>query len=374
MSKPTNFLIFVAGWFVFGPLPVAGADWPSARGNANATGATAEALPADLQLLWKHSAGESGYEATAVISAGIVYVGDVDGTFSALRLADGSEVWNQKFEDAGFIAGAAIADNRLFVGDFNGIIRALDASDGALLWQAEAKGESYAAPNALAERVLVTSEAGELLSLDPASGELQWQFQIEAPLRCWPTVVEGRVLLAGCDERLHAVDVLTGKEVAGVDIDGPTGATPAILAGNALFGTEQGSFYQVAVKSLEIGWRYFDPNNPDAIHTAAAVDPRAIVFGTQGKNFFALDPKNGKVLWIFAVRGRVESSPVIAGDSVFLASKRGVIHRLDIATGEELWKYEAGGDFQAAFAIADGRIVIGNTDGTLYCFGAKESD
>ena len=89
MSKPTNFLIFVAGWFVFGPLPVAGADWPSARGNANATGATAEALPADLQLLWKHSAGESGYEATAVISAGIVYVGDVDGTFSALRLADG---------------------------------------------------------------------------------------------------------------------------------------------------------------------------------------------------------------------------------------------------------------------------------------------
>ncbi len=213
MSKPTNFLIFVAGWFVFGPLPVAGADWPSARGNANATGATAEALPADLQLLWKHSAGESGYEATAVISAGIVYVGDVDGTFSALRLADGSEVWNQKFEDAGFIAGAAIADNRLFVGDFNGIIRALDASDGALLWQAEAKGESYAAPNALAERVLVTSEAGELLSLDPASGELQWQFQIEAPLRCWPTVVEGRVLLAGCDERLHAVDVLTGMRI-----------------------------------------------------------------------------------------------------------------------------------------------------------------
>ena len=34
---------------------------------------------------------------------------------------------------------------------------------------------------------------------------------------------------------------------------------------------------------------------------------------------------------------------------------------------EFLW--EAGGGFTASPAVVDGRIVIGNTDGTLYCFG-----
>ena len=64
---------------------------------------------------------------------------------------------------------------------------------------------------------------------------------------------------------------------------------------------------------------------------------------------------------------------MIVGDSVFLATKRGVIHRLALATGEETWKYEAGGNFKSSFAVADNRLVIGNTDGTLYCFASPDA-
>lgn len=348
------------------------ADWPFYRGNELATAAVEEELPANLEVIWKHTLPDSGYEATALIVAGVVYVGDVDGTFYAYNLDDGSEVWQQKFEGSGFLAGAAYHDGRLYTGDFNGNIRALDATDGKELWQYEAKGEAYAAPNVVDGRVLITTEAGELISLAAASGKEQWHFQIEAPLRCWPTVVDGRVLLAGCDERVHVVDIVTGQEVAGVDIDGPTGSTPAMLDGKALFGTEQGSFYSIDIENVKIIWRYQDPENIDAIHTAAAVDSRIAVYGTQGKTAYALKPASGEVAWKFAVRSHVESSPVIAGDSAYLATKRGMIHRVDINSGKELWNYEAGGDFQASFAIADGRLVIGNTDGTLYCFGKKE--
>ncbi len=347
------------------------ADWPFSRGDELATGAVNEELPVELDVVWKHTLPDSGYEATAVIVEGIVYVGDVDGTFYAYRLSDGHEVWKQKIEDSGFLAGAAFHENRLYVGDFNGVIRALDAKDGKELWQYQAKGESYAAPNVVDGRVLATNEAGELVALKAESGELEWQFQIEAPLRCWPTVVEGRVLLAGCDERVHAVDVATGKEVASVDIDGPTGATPAMFQGHALFGTEQGSFYSINSQNMEINWRYRDAESIDAIHTAAAVNSQVAVYGTQGKLAYALKPMTGQVAWTFPVRSHVESSPVIAGDSAFLATKRGMIHRVDVNSGKELWNYEAGGDFQASFAFADGKLVIGNTDGTLYCFGAK---
>ena len=86
----------------------------------------------------------------------------------------------------------------------------------------------------------------------------------------------------------------------------------------------------------------------------------------------ALNPTTGDPNWTFPVRTRVESSPVIAGNAAFLATSRGRIHAVDLATGKETWQFEAGGGFTASPAISNGRIVIGNTDGALYCFGKRD--
>jgi outer membrane protein assembly factor BamB len=45
---------------------------------------------------------------------------------------------------------------------------------------------------------------------------------------------------------------------------------------------------------------------------------------------------------------------------------------LDLKTGREVWRYEAGGEVNASPAVAAGRMVIGTDAGNLYCFGAKE--
>jgi len=346
------------------------ADWPFYRGDERATGTVAEAVPDQIEVLWKKTIPESAFEATPVIAKGMIYLGDIDGTFYAYRLADGELEWKKSFPDCGFLAGATFANDRLFVGDYNGVVRALDASSGELLWKTELlRAEVYAPPNVVEGHVLVTSESGELASFDSATGKHLWTYEIEAPLRCWPTVVEGNVLLAGCDGRLHVVDVTTGKETAGIDIDGPTGSTPAIMAGNALFGTEQGSFYSIQQEPLEIKWRYFDPQHAQGIRTAAAVTEQAIVYGTQGRRVVAIQPEAGEIIWDFTTRSDVESSPVIVGDSVFVATKRGVLHRFNLADGKEQWQYIAGGGFQGSFAVTDGKLVIGSTDGTLYCLG-----
>jgi len=60
---------------------------------------------------------------------------------------------------------------------------------------------------------------------------------------------------------------------------------------------------------------------------------------------------------------------VIAGDRVYFGTKRGQLVALDVATGDQRWQFEAGGGFTASPAVSDGKLVIGSTDGTLYCFG-----
>ena len=297
MNRP-NYLAFLV-LLVGAPLSALAGDWPYCRGDLHATATVSEDLPKELKLLWKKTIEDGGFEGVAVVEQGVVYAGDNNGTVYALNLADGSTRWEQECEDSGFIAGGIVHGEQFTIGDYNGIIRSLDKATGNELWKFEMQGESYAAPYADANRILVTSEAGELVSLDPTTGEKQWEFQIEAPLRCWPTVVDGKVMLAGCDERLHAVEVESGKEVALTDIDGPTGSTPAVYDGKVLFGTEQGSFYAIEASSMEVAWHHIDPSYARSVRTAAAVSSQAIVYGTQGKTFFALSPDNGNKNWTF---------------------------------------------------------------------------
>lgn len=349
----------------------AAADWPLIRGDAAATGAVADELPLPLEIVWTYEAAESGFEATACIVGGVVYVGDVDGTFHAVKLADGEPVWTKKFEDAGFVAGSAIVDGKIFCVDYNGVVRCLDAASGELTWKFDTETALYAAPNVHEGRVLVAAESGQLFALDAATGEKLWEpFTIDQPLRCWPTVVEGRALVAGCDGRLHLVDVATGKGVESVDIGGPADGMPAVLGGRVYFCTASGVFHAMTIKPLAPAWQYGQRGQGEEIHAAAVTD-KIVVLGTHDKRLVGLEPATGKPLWTLPLRSRAESSPVIAGDLAVFGTVRGRLQAVNVTTGKEAWSEEVGGRFTASPAVSDGRVVIGNQDGVLYCVEGK---
>ncbi len=70
-------------------------------------------------------------------------------------------------------------------------------------------------------------------------------------------------------------------------------------------------------------------------------------------------------------RGRVDSSPVICGSRVVVASSDGRLYLLDLERGEQIWRYEIGAPLVSSPAVARGHIVIGSSDGSIYAF-AKE--
>jgi outer membrane protein assembly factor BamB len=74
-------------------------------------------------------------------------------------------------------------------------------------------------------------------------------------------------------------------------------------------------------------------------------------------------------VWTFATKSRVESSPAVAGNRVFIGSNDGRLYVLDAATGKKLWEYEAGSALSASPAISDGKVLIASQDGRVFCFG-----
>ena len=354
-------------------------DWPLARRDTMSTGSANSAIPERFETLWTYRAAENaGFDATAVVADGIVYVGDTEGTVHAIRLADGKSVWTKQFKDSSFGAAAAIdqQNGRLYVGDLYGFVRCLAIADGTEIWKNEQDAEIYAGPMIFEDSVLVTSESGTLTCFDGASGEERWQFEIDAPLRCTPTIAEGSVMLAGCDSKLHFIDATSGTETGIVEIDGPTGCTAAVRGSRAFFGTEGGTFYAIDVpcgknNDADVAWTYRDARRGQPIRAAAALGDNIVIYGSQGKAIYGLDQENGEEKWKLVTRSRVESSPVIAGDRVVAATVGGVIYVLDVATGKEIRKIEVGGSFVASPVVVDQKILLGNEDGALYCFGIK---
>jgi outer membrane protein assembly factor BamB len=344
--------------------------WPLFRGDSQATGVSSDRLPEKLDRLWTFSAAKGGFDATAAIVDGVVYIGGTGDKFYAVDLATGERRWEFP-ASAGFNASAAVRQGRVYVGDTDGQFHCLDAATGKEKWNFQTDGEIDSSANFCDDRVLFGSQDSYLYCLDAESGRLAWKYQSQDQIRCFATVVENLGFVAGCDGHLHVVDLRRGEGIGEVKIDSPTMASPAVLNGTVFVGTEGQDFFAIDPRKLSIAWHYQNHGHGAAFRSSAAVTPEAVIVGSRDKQLHAFNPKTGQPLWSFVAKGRIDGSPVVVGDRAFVGSADGRLYAIGVKTGEKLWQFEMGGAVSASPAVAQGRLVIGNDSGQLYCFGEK---
>ena len=81
--------------------------------------------------------------------------------------------------------------------------------------------------------------------------------------------------------------------------------------------------------------------------------------------------KTGAPAWQFTARGKVDASPVIAGDRVWIADSTGRLFAIKVSDGKPQFEIELGGGFTGSPAIADDRLVIASRRGVVYCLGKQ---
>jgi outer membrane protein assembly factor BamB len=142
--------------------PISKGAWPLFRGDAAATGVAGGTLPDTLELLWSKQIDNGAFEATATIVDGVVYLGDLDGTFYALELASGAEKWKKK-RDTSYNASAAVRDGKVYIGDMDGKFFCLKASDGTEEWSFTTNAEINGGPNFWKDNSLFADGRGRSL-------------------------------------------------------------------------------------------------------------------------------------------------------------------------------------------------------------------
>jgi len=69
-------------------------------------------------------------------------------------------------------------------------------------------------------------------------------------------------------------------------------------------------------------------------------------------------------------RASIANSPTIAGNTVFVPDSIGLLHAVDLSTGQKIWQYKSEGGFETAPLIFDGRLYLGDMDGLFHCVDA----
>ncbi len=140
----------------------------------------------------------------------------------------------------GGLAGApVIAGGQVYVGNGGGTFSALRVTNGSELWSVPVGASGAAA--VIAGAVFVVSDTSQLLRIDAASGQVIWATQLPEFTKpekrkgfiahYGPVIAGGQVIVAGTDGRLRFFDPIGGAETYSADLPSGAASAPIVAAG-----------------------------------------------------------------------------------------------------------------------------------------------
>lgn len=111
--------------------------------------------------------------------------------------------------------------------------------------------------------------------------------------------------------------------------------------------------------------------------SSPAVTNGSVYVGSYNGNVYALNAVTGKILWTYPTGNPIDSSAVVANDTLYISSPAGTymapdetLYALNGTTGEKIWSFPIGGSSVTSPAVENGTIFIGGDSGRVYALRA----
>jgi outer membrane protein assembly factor BamB len=153
---------------------------------------------------------------------------------------------------------------------------------------------------------------------------------------------------------------------------------PAVADGRVYVPTFDGRFYALDARNGKVVWQYTSHRcgwaSPAvtgslAIQTFIGRDCDSSTPGRDGE-VIAFDRRSGKIRWRRVI-GPTESSPLAANGSVYVGDWSGRVYALSDRTGATRWTFTAAGQIKGSVSLAAGQLYLGTYAGHLYALDAR---
>lgn len=295
-------------------------------------------LPTGPGPTWQLRLGGAIY-APAARRDGFAYLGNIDGVFYAIKVADGTVAWT-------FAAGRPIYGEALitaaavyFVCD-NGYLYKISRTTGKALWRYDL-GD------------------GRVPRIPPSARVFDYDRQSPRPL-----LIEGNIYVGAGDGGFHAVRADNGTRLWRVAVKGKIRTTAVAHGPNIIFTTAEGADHGAVVAvARNTGKRVWTYDAAAPVTTAPSIAGDVLIAGTRGANtrLFGLDARSGAVRWSQYYWGSwVESEAVVTDGSAYIGSgDLFTVTNFDPLTGHNLWRTDVYGWVLARPAVTQNSVYAG---------------
>lgn len=368
-------------------------NWDNLLGNATHTAKAAAALDSIPGLAWVKNIGANIYMTSPLIHNGNIYTASVDEDLKgrahiyALDGKSGEIKW--KYQVKSSVKNTIAIDNGLvFAQDVLGNLYAVDCESGKLCWESKlpVNGLPALIDGLVACDGVVYAGTGKALSaFEARTGRRIWKNEGWSQREgTTSTLTQGNGILIGSVQwsALYGNDSKTGKMLWSVSNHGlrNRGASAA-MHGSLLYLISEKSFFILEAATGRIIVRKPLPYSLDATSTPLLTD-KEIIFGTANKGLVALDNETLEEKWNCPIgdaliytapysrptSGIIETSPALAGKTVYVGASDGGIYGIDKRTGKIVWKYTTGAPIFSSVAISGNTLIATDFGGNVYAF------
>jgi len=294
------------------------------------------------------------------------------------RTIDGKVVWTRRLSS---IFSSAVAGlNLLYIASTDGYLYALRQDSGSVVWRAKLSNSlSDATPALEGQALFVAMYSKAIAAFDAETGQLYWSFSVGEKIQAPPVVVGRRVYVASLSH-LWVLDAASGQVIWAFKhgtSGWPSTGSPAIM-GNAIY-IGLGTGTQLWALNLADGHILWSFDTGDRITSSPLVQGNTVYIATWRGKIFALNRNSGQMRWVYllnTVRNQnvvdgVGGSMALANNRLYVGDYRGSILCIDALHGRLIWRFATGAQVLATPVVAGGRIYIGSGDGFFYALDSK---
>ncbi len=265
------------------------------------TGGTTWCYKLDGTELWHHDSG-APVLVRPTVSAGLVYVTNVNDLAVALRVDTGALEWQyqrkkdltREAELALFAAPpAAVADDLVVLGFSDGAVVGLEGSSGTVRWERRVGEGRYpdivAGAVATGTDIIASGYFKPVVAIDLTTQNIRWRMEHGAAAAVAVDEASGLIFHPGTDGRLRAIITLTGA-LKWSWASGTSGAmtTPVVTEAGILIGSSDGALYLIDPDSGVELWRFSENHLLEGITVAPVVDGRQVLFVTNAGRLYSM--------------------------------------------------------------------------------------
>jgi len=201
----------------------------------------------------------------------------------------------------------------------------------------------------VSDGTIYAADLEQVRALDAATGEVLWSFPAEPNLREYGPFYTVALL----DEEALFV-------------------TSYERSGGGFFAQSHGVLRALDIESGRPLWEFTEAGGEFV--AAGAVGDSTLVIGNSDGNVYTFHVGDGSPAWSrpFTTEGRVWATPLVISDTVYVSSLDHNLYALDLATGRERWRFEAGGALAAPPLNLDDTLFVGSFDNKLYALRRED--